>query len=236
MAITSPCQQPDDNQESSRWNIGSLALNIAVSWTRHRVVIACSRATNIWSLNRQEEIFKISIDDDNSVVCSVALSEDTKTIVSGIADGNVRGWNAQFCEFIIKPKSGHRDGVKGLAIRSKLFVSGSVDGLLYRWNAAACESIDNATEERVGGVRCVAVSADSELIESGTRYRAIRRWDAGTGDLVSSPFKIDQKVLTKLAISSDGEFVVSGSADGIIRRWRSGSQDATCQPLRSHTG
>ena len=102
------CVGPEDNRESSRWNIGSELLGLAVSWSKGRVVVASSEGIHVWSLSRQEELSTISLDACPYVKC-VALSEDAKIIVSGHYDGTVRRWNVQNGESIGKSMSRHRE-------------------------------------------------------------------------------------------------------------------------------
>ena len=99
-------------------------------------------------------------------MCSVALSEDAKIIVSGHYDCTLRRWNVSTGESIGEPISGHMIAVISLAIRENSIVSDSADGLAYRWNATTGESIGNALQGRRDGVNFVAVNADGKLILS----------------------------------------------------------------------
>ena len=56
------CVGPEDKSESSRWNIEIEVLDLSVSWSREIFVIALYEVIDFWSLSRQEELFRISID------------------------------------------------------------------------------------------------------------------------------------------------------------------------------
>ena len=227
------CVGPEDNRERSQWNIGNCVRDLAVSWSRDRVVIAADKGIHVWSLSRQEELFRIPI-DQKAIVRSVALSRDTKVIVSGHGDGTVRRWKAHTGESIGKAMSGHTKKVRCVAIGGNLIVSGSSDCLLYRWNATTGESIGSALQGHKTFVTCVALSADGQLIVSGSRDGTIRRWDTRTGDLVGSILKTHHEGVRSLAISSDGELLVTGHRNGAVRRWRARTGEVVGEPLRGH--
>ena len=52
------CVGPEDNRESSRWSIGSIVRDLAVSRSRDTVVIASDEGIHVWSLSRPEELFR----------------------------------------------------------------------------------------------------------------------------------------------------------------------------------
>ena len=58
-------------------------MDLAVSWSRDRVVISSTRAIHVWSLKRQEELLRISMDLE-PIVRSVEFSEDTKILNRGM--------------------------------------------------------------------------------------------------------------------------------------------------------
>ena len=64
---------------------------------------------------------------------------------------------------------GNSEAVLSVAVRGNLIVSDSDHGLLYRWNATTGKSIGSALQGQGGTVGCVAVSADGQLILSGSR-------------------------------------------------------------------
>ena len=82
------------------------------------------------------------------------------------------------------------------------------------------ESIGSALRGHGNWVTCVAVSAERELIVSGSWDGHIRKWDAVTGDLVGSLLKTQHEEVTSLVKSSDSELIVPGHGDGTVRSWR----------------
>ena len=82
--------------------------DIAVSWSRDGVVVASYQGIHVWSLNRQEELFWISI-EWKAIVRSVALSEDIKllsqamkTVLFGVGTHNLVSLSGSICQVIRK--------------------------------------------------------------------------------------------------------------------------------------
>ena len=102
---------PENNRESLNWNIGREVIDLAASWSRDRVVVASYEGIHVWSLSRQEELFRISI-VDKAFENSVALSQDAKTIMTGHWDGTLRRWNGYTDESIGEPITGLTRGMR----------------------------------------------------------------------------------------------------------------------------
>ncbi|KAL5526916.1 hypothetical protein ACEPAF_8643 [Sanghuangporus sanghuang] len=71
---------------------------------------------------------------------------------------------------------------------------------------------------KVDRLGSIAVSADGELIASGSDGKTIRVWSALSGELISRPFEASGKVKS-VAFSADDKQVVSGSDEGTICIW-----------------
>jgi WD40 repeat protein len=80
------------------------------------------------------------------------------------------------------------------------------------------------------GVTCVAVSADSNYIITGSKDKSLKLWEIETGREVRS-FLGHEKTVSSVRFSSDNKFVVSGSYDKKAIVWdiTSGSQILTYQ-------
>ena len=83
------CLGTEDIREQSRRNVRAKISDLAVSWSRDRVVIASAIGICFWSLSRQIELLRVPIDVEDSVDC-LAMSEDVKCIVSGHESGTVQ--------------------------------------------------------------------------------------------------------------------------------------------------
>ncbi len=105
----------------------------------------------------------------NLAVNSVAFSQDSKRIVSGLYDETIRVWNAETGEVVVGPLEGHTVEVNSVAFSqdSKRIVSGSYDRTIRVWDAETGD-----------------VVVDSKRIVSGSYDHTIRVWDAEIGKVV----------------------------------------------------
>ena len=223
------CVGPEDSREQSQWNIGARISDLAVAWSSNRVVIASDSGIHVWSLTRQEELFKIA-----EVARCVAISEDGKLIASGHRDGTVRRWNGVTGDAVGEPTSGHTKAVWSIAMRGNLIVSGSSDKSLYRWNASTGAASGGTLQGHEGSVLSIAISADGKLIVSGSTDKTIRRWDAVSGEAIGFPMRGHSDRVRSLAISSDNKLILSGSDDRTIRRWEASTGEAISESLCGH--
>lgn len=67
-------------------------------------------------------------------------------------------------------------------------------------------------------VSAIAISADGQLIATGSFDKTIRLWDR-QGNLIGHPLQGHEAEVTIVAISPDGHLITSGGVDGTIRLW-----------------
>ncbi|MEB3283066.1 MAG: hypothetical protein VKK42_29510 [Lyngbya sp.] len=108
------------------------------------------------------------------------MSNDSKTIVSGGADYNIKVWNLETGE-LIRTLTGHRYWVRSVSISndSKTIVSGSDDydyNNIKVWNLETGELIRTLTGHPYN-VYSVSISNDSKTIVSGGDDYNIKVWD-----------------------------------------------------------
>lgn len=95
-------------------------------------------------------------------------------------------------------------------------------------------------EGHLGSVNSLAISADNEIIASGSGDRTVSLWNLKTGKRIYTFFCHGKEVYA-VAISPDGQMLVSGDFDQKITRWNITKKEllGTCFYLNSphsHTG
>src|SRR5262245_26538730 len=67
-------------------------------------------------------------------------------------------------------------------------------------------------------VVCVAVSADSNFVATGSKDKSIKLWEMNTGRELRS-FLGHEHTVSTITFSPDGKYLLSGSYDKTIRLW-----------------
>ncbi|AUS99465.1 hypothetical protein CLI64_03140 [Nostoc sp. CENA543] len=83
-------------------------------------------------------------------------------------------------------------------------------------------------------VTTIDLSADNQLLVSGSADRTFKLWHLSTGKLIRT-FNGHSDWVTTVVISKDGKMIASGSADQTIRLWYS-SNGNLFHTLKGHTG
>jgi WD40 repeat protein len=150
-------------------------------------------------------------------VATVAISPDSKMIVSGGGDQTLRLWDSQG-QLIGQPFVGHQGEVTSVAFSpdGKYIVSGSADKTIRLWNNIG-KLINQPFVGHQGEVTSVAFSSDSKFIVSGSVDGTLRLWN-NTGKAIGKPLQ-NQAYITSVAFSPDGKLIVSGNADRTLHLW-----------------
>ena len=84
-----------------------------------------------------------------------------------------------------------------------------------------------------GGIHCIALSGNGDLIVSGSVDDSVQVWDAKTGEQLRE-LQGHTSSVTSVAFSPDGNQIVSGSRDQSVRVWdaKTGEQ---LRELQGHT-
>ncbi|RXW16523.1 hypothetical protein EST38_g9336 [Candolleomyces aberdarensis] len=175
--------------------------------------------------------------DHKNWVLTVAVSPDSKRIVSGSSDNTIRIWDLATGAQVGEPLRGHTGWVWSIAISrdGSRIVSGSMDETIRIWDAATGAQAGEPLRGHEHFVISVAISPDGKRVVSGSADNTIRIWDLETGAQVGEPLRGHTDSVYSVAISPDGKHIVSGSEDSTIRVWdaETGAQEG--EPLRGHT-
>jgi WD40 repeat protein/transcriptional regulator with XRE-family HTH domain len=176
----------------------------------------------------------------------VGLSANGQLLASGSEDGTIRLWAPQSGQLLATMRHGGavRDVV--LSPDGRLLASGGADGTVRLWSLANLSNGDRpltdeddarvlaTMRDQSGLVYALGLSADGQLLGSGSRDGTIRLWRIPSGQLLAILQGHNSPVRT-LALSADGRLIASGSADGTIRLW-AGPQGPVLATLDAHTG
>ncbi|NER34320.1 MAG: protein kinase [Oscillatoria sp. SIO1A7] len=175
-----------------------------------------------------------TLQDHISLVVSLAISPDGRTIASGSADETIKIWDAKSGE-LINTLPGHEKSVYSLAISpdGKTLVSGGGDKAIEIWDLRTNER-KKTLEGHDFSVFTVAVSPDSKTIASGSSDKTIKIWELKTGELKNT-LTGHSNWIRSLAFHPDSSTLVSGSQDKTVKTWdlKTGKEKKT---LTGHTG
>ena len=193
-------------------------------------------------------------------VWGMALSADGRVLASGGTDGAVRLWETGTGR-LQATLLGHTGTVYDVALSAdgQLLASGGTDGTVRLWEAASAgvDRVGSGAERTLqsehalaappsgwrplatleghtAAVFGVSLSADGQVIASGSADGTVRLWQAGAGQPVAT-LQGHTGTVWSVALSADGQVLASGGGEGTVRLWetRTARLRAT---LQGHTG
>lgn len=183
--------------------------------------LVCSNGEGIikvWNLKSGQQIqcFK----GHSAPITSVALSRNGQTLASSSEDNTIKIWNLT------------KEREIGLLVKSE-FISGRIalssDGqtlayakgsIIQVWNQVwDWRSREEITlEGHEWEVESLVISADGQILVSGSWDKTIKVWNPITGEEIQTQ-EGHSDCVSSLAISADGRILVSGSYDKTIKIW-----------------
>jgi WD40 repeat protein len=151
-------------------------------------------------------------------VYCVAITSDSKYILSGSGDKTIRVWSlgTKTQQAVLK---GHTGSVRSLVVTSdsKYIVSGSFDKTIRLWN------FDSKTQEAVlqghtDSVRTVVITSDNKYIISGSWDKTIRVWSLNN-KTQEAVLKGHTDWVSSIVITTNNKYFISGSGDKTVRLW-----------------
>ncbi|MBD2609072.1 hypothetical protein H6G81_32290 [Scytonema hofmannii FACHB-248] len=167
----------------------------------------------------------------SSWVLAVAVTPDSKYVISGLRDNTLKVWDLQTGE-ILRTLTGHSHSVNAVAVTPdrKYVISGSRDNTLKVWDLQTGEIMLTLTGHS-RWVNTVAVTPDRKYVISGSRDNTLKVWDLQTGEILRT-LTGHSSWVHAVAVTPDSKYVISGSRDKTLKVWdlQSGNQ------LRTLTG
>jgi len=169
-------------------------------------------------------------------VSALALSNNSKFLVSGGEEGEVRVWEIRTREMFLHLKQ-HTATVTSLQIYADdtQVLSASRDRTIYLWDLHA-QARTRALTQRMGGLNCIALHPKGQLLLSVGQEKRIGLWDVRQ----SAPIQMfdvstpPNEQMT-IAINSEGTMFATAGADGKVRLWRFKDAALLCEGV-GHSG
>ncbi len=158
--------------------------------------------------------------DHADIVFDIALSRDSKTMVSASFDNTIKLWrlSADGQASLLRTYKEHTAPVTCVTFTpdSQTLVSGSSDKTLKIWdiNTEKCDTL----KEHSSPVWCLAITSNSTHLASGSRDGVVNIWHLPTRQLIKS-ISAHSLEVNCLAFTPDGRVLVSGSTDRRIKVW-----------------
>jgi serine/threonine protein kinase len=160
-----------------------------------------------------------SLKGHSSWVLALAISPDSRVLVSGGLDDRIVIWDIATGQPKFVINDAHSKAINSLSISPDgLFaVSGSDDDTIKIWQLATGQlvrTISGHTQD----VNAVAVTPDGQFIISGSEDRSVAVWRLATGERLRNFSDVTALVKTT-AVSANGEYVASGGSDHAVKVW-----------------
>ncbi len=166
-------------------------------------------------------------------VYSLAIANDSETIISGSLDGTIQWW--QLTTGTKLPQLlDHKSAVNAISLTEdgQRLVTGGNDALLKIWQPQNSLMIHQCSGH-LQNVACLATNAQSQLIASGSSDYTVRLWHLQAGRLLKTLLGHSGRI-SGVAISPDGAKVVSASHDGTLKIWETATGNLI-DTLTGHT-
>jgi len=177
-------------------------------------------------------------------ITTVAISSDSRWLVTGSADKTARLWDLSAKDpaansIVLR---GHEGPVRAVAISpdNRWLVTGSDDKTARLWDLSAKDPAANSIVLRghEDAVIAVAISSDSRWLVTGSWDKTARLWDLSAKDPAANSIVLrgHEDTVLAVAISPDNRWLVTGSADKTARLWDLSAKDPAANSivLRGH--
>jgi predicted NACHT family NTPase len=152
------------------------------------------------------------------LLLSVAFSPKAQLFVTGGADGELRFWQVNNGEQVLKFR-GHSNWISSVAFTSDglILASGGHEGIVKLWNSDSGKCL-RIMAGHAGAVRSIAFNSDGTILASSSDDKTIKLWNVQTGSCLKTFQGHTDRVWT-IAISPDKKTLASGSFDETIKFW-----------------
>jgi WD40 repeat protein len=152
------------------------------------------------------------------VSLALAVSPDSKKILTGGDDGMARVWDEANGQLLFDPLQ-HPDWVAYVAFSpdGASVLTGCGDGMVRMWDATTGQPLGPPIPHG-GGVKQALFSPDGSTILVGGYERTARLWETSLPRVAGPPLHHDNAVMA-VAFRGDGQLVATAGKDPVIRLW-----------------
>ena len=188
----------------------------------------------IWDVEKRQQALH-ALPAHKKTINSVAVSSDSKFIVSGSDDCSVRVWNADTGNPRLAPLMEPTQSVRIVTIspNGQMVAAASLDYDIWIWNAQTGETIGDPLRGHEREVTNMAFSFDSHRLLSVSSDSSLCIWEASTGQLVKTHLLSGVESMNGYAFSPCGR-IVAASADSLIHLWHTDTGQTACEPLQAN--
>lgn len=151
--------------------------------------------------------------DQNSMISSVAFSQNGRTLIAGSQDYKVRIWNVRNSNEVLRFE-GHKNRIVSVAIspNGELAASASYDHTVIIWNVKKKQEIQTLKGHSV------AFSPDGNMLAISSENNIIKTFDIYSGKELQT-YNGHKGIVYSAKFSPDGKKIVSASEDKTIKIW-----------------
>jgi WD40 repeat protein len=174
----------------------------------------------VWDYETGEIIYTL---EHKWIVTSLAVTPDSKNVLTGCWDKTVKVWDLETGE-LVREFRGHSGFVQDVAMfpKSNRAISASDDGTLKIWDL---ESKEDLVEGHTKTVNSIAIPASGKFALTASDDYSLRIWDLDTGEELQALEGHEDRV-SKVAVTPDGQYAVSAagfpyvvSNDHTLKTW-----------------
>ncbi|KAH7930833.1 WD40 repeat-like protein [Leucogyrophana mollusca] len=190
-----------------------------------------SYPTRIWDFETRRVIHTF----DAGVVFSLAISPDSRYVITGSGNRLVQKWDLETGARVVGPMEGHTSYVAAVAWSAdgERIASTSYDGTTRVWNATDGSLVAGPFRaDPVYHSRSIVFSRDGSQIILGMENGDIRVLGTQDGRLRNAPLTGHKGAIISLALSPDGRRIASASeTDSTVRIWDTATGRLAARPL-----
>lgn len=178
------------------------------------------RTIKVWNLRTNQLIYNFT---EDALIFSVAISSDSRTLVSVSGGGNfdksIIKWRNLNTGEVTRTLTDYATAALSLAIspNRQLLVSGDFDQSIKVWNFNTSQLIRIMTGH-TDAVSFVTISPNGLTLASSSWDNSIKLWNLNSGQLIRT-LRGHRSEVNTLAISPDGMTLFSGSSDNTLKVW-----------------
>lgn len=171
---------------------------------------------HVWNSRTYQELLRVALPrSDCNCICVPA---DGKIIITGWADGRIRGYSPQSGKEVWVIAGAHLNGVTAVAARGKLVVTGGATGDLSIWDLGAKSMrLVRTLKEHHLPVSQIKFSKDGNEFWSASHDGSVIIWDANT--IVSKQRVMGQAYFNGADVHKETGILITVSSDKRIVFW-----------------
>lgn len=180
----------------------------------NQTLASCSddNTINLWNIKKKKYILTRTFIGHTSNVLSLAITPDSKILVSGAQDG-IRLWDMVQKRPLATLVS-YDNFIDTVAIspNGQILASGDNKGIIKLWDLSSGKLIRTVSAHSEV-VSAVAFTPDGNTLVSSSRDRTIKLWHVNTGELLRT--LQGNNWVNAIAINPSGQIMASGGRDGV---------------------